>query len=156
MGQLSATLSGTLDSVRIPWLDNSLNISNIAIGDALRANSQNVSLILFDELDAPFRVSLGSFINNEAMSASRFSSLTSNLKTVNRFSANESGSLKMQFKTRKFSNLGAFNYAYEEALIDQYSAITAKPPATNGEAKEVPFATAKQLFAASQSKVPSS
>ena len=124
VGQLSATLSGTLDSVRIPWLDNSLNISNIAIGDALRSNSQNVSLILFDELDAPFRVSLGSFINNEAMSAGRFSSLTSNLKTVNRFSTNESGSLKMQFKTRKFSNLGAFNYAYEEALIDQYSAFS--------------------------------
>ena len=69
VGQLSATLSGTLDSVRIPWLDNGLNISNIAIGDALRSNSQNVSLILFDELDAPFRVSLGSFINNEAISA---------------------------------------------------------------------------------------
>ena len=69
-------------------------------------------------------MSLGSFINNEVMSASRFSSLTSNLKTVNRFSANESGSLKMQFKTRKFSNLGAFNYAYEEALIDQYSAFS--------------------------------
>jgi len=124
VGQLSATLSGTLDSVRIPWLDNSLNISNIAIGDALRSNSQNVSLILFDELDAPFRVSLGSFINNEAMSAGRFSSLTSNLKTVNRFSTNETGSLKMQFKTRKFSNLGTFNYAYEEALMDQYSAFS--------------------------------
>ena len=36
VGQLSATLSGTLDSVRIPWLGNSLNISNFALASSKR------------------------------------------------------------------------------------------------------------------------
>lgn len=124
VGGLSATLTSSLNSVRIPMLNNSFNISNVALGNALKSNASDVSFIMFDELDAPFRVSLGSFVNNEVFNASRLSNLATNLKTVKKESLVENGNLKIQFKSRKSNNIGFHNLAYEDSIIDQSSAFS--------------------------------
>ena len=61
VGQLSAvSLSANQLS---PWHQNFLSISNNAIGDAIFNGFANMSLILFDELGAPFRMPMLNLVN---------------------------------------------------------------------------------------------
>lgn len=57
VGELSAS-SSLLDSSKIPLANNLLNISNISISEAITSSTKDISFIVFDELNAPFRVPL--------------------------------------------------------------------------------------------------
>lgn len=119
VGELSAVVANSLNSVRIPLLENNLNITNIAVGDALASSASNISFILFDELDAPFRIPLSTFISNEIININRSFSIGLNLDTVRHTSKNSGGKISIEFKKNKFDNLGVYNYAYEQSVIDQ-------------------------------------
>lgn len=123
VGELSAA-SSLLDSSKIPLVNNLLNISNISMSEAITSSAKNISFIVFDELNAPFRLPLSSLIHNEVLNSSINSFNSSNLKTSSHTEKTKNGVLRIQFKESKFNNPYDNYNPLEEALIEQSQAFS--------------------------------
>ena len=123
VGELSAA-SSLLDSSKIPLVNNLLNISNISMSEAITSSAKNISFIVFDELNAPFRLPLSSLIHNEVLNSSINSFNSSNLKTSSHTEKTKNGVLRIQFKESKFNNPYNNHNPLEEALIEQSQAFS--------------------------------
>ncbi len=118
VGVLSAT-SSLLDSSKISLANNLLNISNISMSEAITSSAKEISFIIFDELNAPFRVPLSSLIHNEVLNSSINSFNSSNLKDSSHTEKTKNGVLRIQFKESKFNNPYDNYNPLQEALIAQ-------------------------------------
>ena len=123
VGELSAA-SSLLDSSKIPLVNNLLNISNISMSEAITSSAKDISFIVFDELNAPFRIPLSSLIHNEVLNSSINSFNSSNLKTSSHTEKTKNGVLRIQFKESKFNNPYNNHNPLEEALIEQSQAFS--------------------------------
>ena len=123
VGELSAS-SSLLDSSKIPLANNLLNISNISISEAITSSTKDISFIVFDELNAPFRVPLSSLIQNEVLNSSINSFNSSNLQTSSHTEKTKNGLLRIQFKESKFKNSFNNYNPLQEAIIDQSQAFS--------------------------------
>ena len=99
VGELSAT-SSLLDSTKIPLANNLLNISNISMSEAITSSAKDIFFIVFDELNAPFRVPLSSLIHNEVLNNSINSFNSSNLKYSSHTEKTKNGVLRIQYKRK--------------------------------------------------------
>ncbi len=123
VGELSAA-SSLLNSSKIPLVSNLLNITNISLSEALTSRAKDISFIVFDELNAPFRVPLSSFIHNEVLNSSIKNFNSSNLKTSSYTEETKNGLLRIEFKEIRFNNpYDNFN-PLQEALIEQSQAFS--------------------------------
>ncbi len=123
VGELSAAFS-LLDSSKIPLVNNLLNITNISMSEAITSSAKDISFIVFDELNAPFRVPLSSLIHNEVLNSSINSFNSSNLKTSSHTQKTKNGVLRIQFKESKFNNPYDNYNPLQEALIAQSQAFS--------------------------------
>ena len=64
VGQMAAVMSLSLSGPMVPALFTSIQLTSPSFGDALSNGIGNQSVIFFDELDAPFRRSLGSLASD--------------------------------------------------------------------------------------------
>ena len=64
VGQLSAMMSLSLSGAMVPATFSTLQLTSPSYGDAITKGIGNHSVILFDELEAPFRQSLGSLTSD--------------------------------------------------------------------------------------------
>jgi hypothetical protein len=80
IGQLSATMSLSLSGPMVSATFSTLQLTSPSFGDALTNGIGNHSVILFDELDAPFRRSLSSLVSeyrNQVINMGGFGSIQS-------------------------------------------------------------------------------
>ena len=64
VGQVSAMMSLSLSGPMTPAIFSNIQLTSPSFGDAISNGIGNHSIIFFDELDAPFRRSLGSLTSD--------------------------------------------------------------------------------------------
>tara|TARA_B100000029_G_scaffold515716_1_gene624184 strand:+ start:29680 stop:32151 length:2472 start_codon:yes stop_codon:yes gene_type:complete len=118
VGQLTATLTSSIDGIKVPLHSTIIDVSSMAFGDSIINNLSNQSLILFDELNAPFRYSLTNFITDIGQESLFKQKISPHIKHTNQKIVTQFGSMELRKAVDRSNIFQSFNTHINEAYIE--------------------------------------